>query len=289
MLGCDGLFYFPTQRRYADPRELGLRYESVSFPSPDGPPLHGWFFPAATAAAHGTVVHCHGNAGNISGHFEHVYWLPARGWNLLCFDYRGYGESPGRPSRRGTIDDAHAAVDFALRRGAGRGERVVLFGQSIGGSVAIVVAAERHDLAGVAVEGAFPSYRQIASYHIRRNLLLHVLGWWVPYLLMSDDWNPIDYVARVAPTPLLIVQGREDDIMDWPMARRLHERAGPRAWLMLVEGAGHTEAFGDDSPQRRDVLCEYFSLCVSGEEADGPFEDLLRPAGAASSPAERPP
>ena len=150
----DRLFYYPTSVVYGRPESHGLTYESVCFESGDGTALHGWFFPS-DGPTRGTIVHCHGNAGNITGHFEAVRWLPACGWNVLCFDYRGYGRSAGAPSRSGTIEDARAALRYALSRSDVDPRCVVMLGQSLGGSIGIVVAAECDTLRGLAVEGAF--------------------------------------------------------------------------------------------------------------------------------------
>ncbi|HUN82536.1 MAG TPA: alpha/beta hydrolase, partial [Phycisphaerae bacterium] len=94
MLGCDRVFYYPDRRVHGDPAEHGLKYEDVYFAAPDGVRLHGWFFPA-TKPATGTVLHIHGNAANVSAHYEFIRWLPAAGYNVLTFDYRGYGQSGG--------------------------------------------------------------------------------------------------------------------------------------------------------------------------------------------------
>ena len=98
MLGwnpCDSLFYYPTKKLYERPEKSGLRFESVFFETEDGERLHGLFFHAVSAPL-GTVVHFHGNAGNVTGHWPLIAWLPPAGWNVLCFDYRGFGQSTGR-------------------------------------------------------------------------------------------------------------------------------------------------------------------------------------------------
>ncbi|MBI4579121.1 MAG: alpha/beta fold hydrolase, partial [Planctomycetes bacterium] len=153
--------------------------------------------------AHGTVLHLHGNAGNMTGHFQHVAWLPAAGWNVLCFDYRGYGESPGRTTRSGTVADAHAALDYLVARPDVDRRRIVAFGQSLGGAIGIVLVAQRPEIRGLATDGAFESYRRIAAWHVRHSPLLLPIAWWVPRLLIGNAYDPIDHVGRIAPRPLL--------------------------------------------------------------------------------------
>lgn len=117
-LGCglDRLFYHPDSTIYYTPAQLNLRHEDVRFVARDGVRLHGWWLPALTPRPLGTIVHFHGNAANISNHILAAYWLPAAGYHVFMFDYRGYGQSEGSPTRRGTIADGHAALDYVLSR-----------------------------------------------------------------------------------------------------------------------------------------------------------------------------
>jgi fermentation-respiration switch protein FrsA (DUF1100 family) len=257
----DLFFYHPTSALYDSPADHGLRVEEVLFDADDGVTLHGWFFPAC-GPARGTVLHLHGNAGNVTGHFGYVGWLSEQGWNVLCFDYRGYGQSQGRVTRSGTILDAHAALDYLLTRGDVDLSAIVVFGQSLGGAVGIVMAADRQEVCGVAVDGAFDSYRGIARWHVRRNLLLRVTAWWAPGWLIRDELDPIDVVSRIAPRPLLIMHGTADRIVDPAMAQRLYDAAGEPKELWLVDGADHYEAIDRRPDQTRPRLLAFHDRCV---------------------------
>ncbi len=256
----DRWFYYPSRREYGHPEDFGLRPESVFFES-EGHGLHGWFFPAATPPK-GTVIHCHGNAGNITGHFEYVVWLPARGWNVLCFDYRGFGRSEGRPSRPGTVADAHAAIDYTRSRSDVDVSRIVLFGQSLGGAIGIVVAAQRDDLRGVAVEGAFSAYRREAHFICRRSWLLWGVAPLVSRLLIAPGYDPIDHVAETAPTPTFFITGTADRICDYRQTLDLHEAAGDPKSLWVIEDGSHTGALNETDGEGPDRLDEFFTRCV---------------------------
>ncbi|HEX7926650.1 MAG TPA: alpha/beta hydrolase, partial [bacterium] len=106
LISCDGIFFQPDSERYLTPEQYGLWHEPVRFRSQDGTVLAGWFLPAQTPgrAPLGTVIHFHGNAANISNHLYAVRWLPKAGYNVLLFDYRGYGDSAGSPTRAGVIE-----------------------------------------------------------------------------------------------------------------------------------------------------------------------------------------
>jgi uncharacterized protein len=300
MFGCDGLFYYPNARSYGRPEQQRLTYESVRFSAPGGPRLHGWFFPAqlskdaprpvsldtprepdraipdgahgseqspahgiAQSHARGTVLHIHGNAGNITGHFQHVAWLPSAGWNVLCFDYRGYGQSEGKMTRAGSIADAHAALDYLLTRGDVDHARIVSLGQSLGGAVGIVLAAERPEIRALAVDGAFDNYRRIVAWHIRHSPLLLPIAWWVPRMLIAEGYDPIDYVARIAPRPIFIMHGTADRVVDPAMAKRLYDAAREPKELWLAPNADHYEAMQEHAEEARPRLVSFFERSLA--------------------------
>lgn len=266
---CDGFFYYPNRHVYGSPEEVGLAHERVSFAASDGPRLDAWFFPAVRngiaqpAAAKGTVLHLHGNAGNMTGHFEHVAWLPAAGWNVLCFDYRGYGRSEGRVTREGTIRDAHAALDYLLSRPDVDPGGIVAFGQSLGGAIGIVLAAERPEIRGLATDGAFDSYRRIASCHIRHNPLLLCVAWWVPAVLMSNGHDPIDHIGRITPRPVQIIHGTADQVVPVEMGKRLFDAAADPRKIWLVDDADHYDPLREHGEEGRARLLAFFNESVS--------------------------
>jgi len=264
---CDGFFYYPNGQIYGSPDELGLDFEPVSLSTRDGLKLDAWFLPAVKdrhgRPTHaGTVLHLHGNAGNMTGHFQHVAWLPPAGWNVLCFDYRGYGRSQGRVSRAGTVLDAHAALDYLLGRPDVDEERIVAFGQSLGGAIGIVLAAERPEIRSLACDGAFDNYRRVASWHIRRNPLLLCSAWWVPRFLMSRDHEPVECIGRISPRPVLIMHGTADQVVPVEMARSLYGAAGEPKEIWLVEGADHYDTLGEHAEEGQARLLRFFKTCL---------------------------
>ena len=124
---CVGqMFYYPDNKVYGTPAEHGLKFEEVTFHSKDGTKLSGWFVPAK-GDPKGTVIHFHGNAQNMTAHFDFVSWLPSEGFNLFVFDYRGYGKSAGKPNRKGVYEDSLAAVDYVRSRQGVDKNRILIF------------------------------------------------------------------------------------------------------------------------------------------------------------------
>lgn len=257
VMGFDGMFYFPDRITYQSPEELRLTYEAVFFTTSDGLKLSGWFFPAH-GRARGTVIQFHGNAGNISAHFQLVAWLIWRGYNVFVFDYRGYGRSEGRVTRAGTILDGHAALDYVLSRDDVDLERVFALGQSLGGAVATVVAAERPEIRALALDSTFSGYRRIGSRHLQRMLYFK----WVADLIaragLSGDHDPIDYVARISPRPLLVIASREDRICFHELGRELYEAAGEPKEFILTEQGIHLSTVYENVDGVQDRIVELF-------------------------------
>lgn len=240
MIGLDGYFYYPSREMLDTPATWGLAFEDAAFSASDGVQLAGWFIPAL-GTARGTVVHFHGNAENMSTHVSFVTWLPPRGYNLFTFDYRGYGRSEGRPTRAGTIRDGLAAVDYVLSRKDVDPRRVFIFGQSLGAAIATVVAAERPAVRAVALDSPFSSYRRIGTLHLRRVLRNEWAASAMAWSLLSGGYEPTDYVARIAPRPLLIVAGGRDEICFPELAQELFDAARDPKELWFVPEAAHTQ------------------------------------------------
>ena len=135
----NSLLYFPTGQIISTPQTAGLEYRHLWLETDDGERVHGWWI-TARAEPLGHVLLCHGNAGNIGDRVLHASLLSAAGYDVLLFDYRGYGRSTGTPSERGTYLDARAALGWMLGQPGIDRERVLYIGESLGGAVALELA-----------------------------------------------------------------------------------------------------------------------------------------------------
>ncbi len=263
LVGLDGKFYYPSKVQYAHPDELRLAYEDVHFKTSDGLMLHGWFLPARTEPR-GFVVHFHGNAANVSAHLGLVEWLPDAGYHVLMFDYRGYGESEGRVTRAGTIRDGHAAIDYALTRPEARDIPLFVYGQSLGGAVGVAVAAEREEVAAVVAESTFSDYRRIAARHAQRIFFSKWLSRGLAGLAISDGYDPIDFVTKIAPRPIFIIAAEDDEICFADLAQELYDAASePKEWW-LVPQAEHLGILFGAREELIHRITTFFATAVEG-------------------------
>ncbi len=253
--GCQGLFFYPSAEHYWDPADAGLVYQDVFFEAPDGTRLHGWFLPARTEEPLGSVFFVHGNAQNVSTHVTAVWWLPREGFNVFMFDYRGFGRSQGRPTFDGVHLDTEAAMETATTMADIDPERLIVFGQSLGASVAITTVARRKDMimpAGLIAESPFASYRGITREKLAGFwptwALQHPLSW-----LISDEYAPVDSIAELSPIPLLLIVAEDDRTIPPHHGELLFEAAGEPRHLWRIEGARHNQPLADPDVRRRFV------------------------------------
>lgn len=252
LTSCTRLFFAPSTQLLRTPADLGLNFEDIWIASADGVRLHAWYLPAV-GKADGTLLFLHGNAQNISTHIGSVAWLPARGFNVMLLDYRGYGRSSGSPSVEGALRDIDAALGYLLQRSDTPAGSVTLYGQSLGGTLAILYAAQsthRTALNALICDSAFSDFRGIAREKLSA-------AWWLRPLATPLSWtvtdahHPTQAIRRLAGTPLLLIHGEADTVVPVSHALALHAAAGAPKRLWTVPGARHIGALGDETIRER--------------------------------------
>ncbi len=233
----------------------------------NGDTVHSWYRQVAADAP--TVLFLHGARRNLNGSQHRIDRLAGLGLNVLAIDYRGFGRSTALlPSEETALQDAHAALDELIRRQPDARKRFV-YGYSLGGAVAIALAAERDGLAGVIVESSFTSISE----------LVRASRWgWVPFVsaAVTQEFDSRSRIARVN-EPLLLVHGTADGVIPHTMADDLMAAAttvqpGFKR-LVKIEGAGHRGAPFADRESFDRALREFVSLA---QRALAPFAAASR-------------
>lgn len=232
--------------------------EEVWFETAGGARLHGWFVPAAGGQARASVVYFHGNGGNVS----YLDWvgeqLAARGFDVLLFDYRGYGRSEGSLSdERGLYEDADAAYDYLVRGRGARPERVVLYGQSLGTTAAADLAARR-PCGALVLESGLSSAADMAR----------VIFPWLPRAVARLTRSKFDSVGKLprAGCPVLVIHGERDEVIPVEQGRALHAAAPEPKQLMLIPGAGHNNLTIVGGQRYLDAVAEFIRKAVDSRQ-----------------------
>jgi len=228
-----------------------IAFEDAWFEAPDGPRLHGWWM--ERPRAEGTVLYCHGSSGSMLHRVGVFRELRQLRLNIFAFDYRGYGESSGVPSEQGLAIDVRAAYDHLVGPLGRSPEKVVLFGHSLGGAVAIDGASERA-VAGLIVQSSFTDLKDMAR----------ALYPQVPvHLITRNGFRSIDKVGALD-MPKLFIHGSADETVPLEVGRRLYEAAAEPKELLVVEGAGHNDIHLHGGASYRRRLARFTRRCLRG-------------------------
>lgn len=240
----DELVYIPIKdlkqnpECYQSPADLDLNYEPLEIITKDNVKLSGWFayVNKKTARDRPTLIFFHGNSGNIGyclGWMEAIYHeLKA---NLVLVDYRGYGDSQGKPSEAGLMHDARATLDYVVNQLPVDKSRIYLWGASMGGAVAIALAAEEEDkcrksaldqprIAGVVLENTFTALWEVVP--TVTSIFARISPTFFKYIMRSK-W-PSRYRIESIKLPILFLESRLDEIVPNYMSQMLNALCDPR-------------------------------------------------------------
>jgi len=225
----ESLIFFPIRYPEGDWQPEGLTFEDAWFEAADGVRLHGWYLPHERPRA--TVLFSHGNAGNLSHRAEAMHVLNQMvAVSVLIYDYRGYGRSEGKPDEKGVLADARAARKWLARREGIPETDVVQMGRSLGGAVAVDLAAADGARA-VVLESTFTSMPDVAAWHYR----------WLPVrLFMHTRFDSLSKIARYH-GPLFQSHGDADTIVAYECGRKLFEAANEPKQFLTIPGGDHND------------------------------------------------
>ena len=221
------LVYQPSGPAAPDFETPNLEREDVWFESPDGAKLHGWYCPAKNPR--GFVLFAHGNGGNLSSRWERYRLLANRlELTVLAFDYRGYGQSEGKPSEAGVMADARAARAFLATKAHVAESEIILYGQSLGGAVMVELASEDGAKALI-LESTFTSLADVANFKFPLT---------PPGKILRNEFNSLAKIEQYR-GPLLILHGDQDKLVPFDQAQRLYAAANEPKTFVTVHEGGH--------------------------------------------------
>ncbi|MBY8861550.1 alpha/beta hydrolase [Nocardia sp. CA2R105] len=223
----NALTFLPEREITVTPERFGLEYEDLYFTAADGTLINGWFVRATNPLAH--ILFAHGNAGNIGDRSPVLALLAAAGFDVLVFDYRGFGRSAGHPGEHGMYLDARAARDALLARPGVDPNRVVYLGKSLGGGV-MTELATRYPPAALVLMSTFTSLRDAAA----------AVYPYIPRLVVPNAFPSLRRIRSLR-APVLIMHGDQDELLPVRMGHELYAAAPEPKRLHIYPGAGHND------------------------------------------------
>lgn len=255
---------FPSR---APPPDLGMAIEEVRFPARGDPRknLAGWFFPLENNQ--GTVLACHGVGANRADIIEFIRILQQAGFQVLCFDFRGHGESDGHTITYGFHErqDVLGAWDYLMTRHDVDPNRIFGFAVSMGASSLLMALPELPGIKAVVADSAFSSLDRMVRHQYRfvpgplavvPIALTRIFGWLDADLRVEQ----VDAVAAIRglKVPIFFIHGLDDVSVPPDCSRTLFDKYGGPKKLRLEPGAGHGATAGLDTEQYRRELRAFF-------------------------------
>lgn len=241
LCGCAGAMREQIYKADATPVSIaqwtGARPDDLNVTTEDGLTLRGYVWPGA-ADDRDVVIFLHGRGSNQGVGAKYAEYLTGRGDHVIVASYRGFGGNPGTPSQAGLMRDGRAFVAKAREIG-GPDARIILVGHSLGGAVALHVAATV-PVAGIVTLSTFDRFDESAPAYAAA--------------LLPDKWNNLDAATKID-APLVMIHGKADDRVDQEQADALLGAAHAPALLISVPGATHNP--------RMDVLAPVVSAAVA--------------------------
>ncbi len=235
---------------------------------PDAPRIHAWWWADDNPKAP-VVYYLHGARWNLTGHLNRIAQLRRFGFSVFAIDYRGFGKSDGDlPSEATVYEDAQAGWRWVVAHEPDPARRFI-YGHSLGGAVAVDLAASLPGGArGLVVESSFTNFADMAS-EVTRGIL--------PAAMLSQKFDSIGKIARVN-MPVLIVHGEGDRYVPARFSEALYAAAAAPKRLLLVPNGSHNNSLAVGNSEYHRVLIDFFGF---GDAAAAPVH-VDAPAASAT-------
>lgn len=227
----------------------GVQGEDVYFLSRKGRRLHGWIF--EKPGARDWMLVSHGNAGNIANRMELIHLLLRAGVSVFIYDYQGYGRSQGKPDIPDICYDGEAAYDFLVEEKNVRQEEIILYGESLGASVAGYISRVRRSK-GLILQSGFASLERIARES------LPILRIYPDFLFPQSFLNNTAVLQQPHP-PVLIAHGLNDSVIDFEHASHLFKTAVGKKILLELPESAHSDITISAPEKFQSAIMEFLS------------------------------
>lgn len=239
------LIYLPDNSPVPPASEVIAEAEDVTLTTDDELELGAWHVPATGDENRGTVLVANGNGGNRAGRAPVARALSGAGFDVLLFDYRGYGGNPGSPTERGLASDVRAARRHLVDERGVPADQLIYFGESLGTGVVTELATE-HPPAGLLLRSPFTSLAAVGQRHYP----------FVPVGLLLRDRFPVADLIGSVDVPTTVVYGTEDSIIPPGESRDVADAAAGSVEEVAIAGANHNDSVMFDGDQLVDAVVD---------------------------------
>lgn len=246
--------YYPDKTINETPRDINVKYEDVYFQTEDGEKINGWFIPGSLKT---TILFCHGNAGNMSHRLHRVKFFHDMGFNVLLFDYRGYGKSTGKPSEKGLYKDTIAAYDYLREEKGIEDVDIIAYGKSLGGAMAADLCLNRK-VKTLVIESTFSSVTDCAK---------EIYPFLPASLIVTQKYDTESKIGEIN-IPKLILHGRNDEIINFKHAEVIYNAANEPKEFIAFWGGHNDDVYvtsNDYKIKFKEFLDERFPVHVNSE------------------------
>lgn len=252
------LIYFPATEQPLRQNYSAEDMTLIKIPVSKDIILSSWYRPSQDKKP--TILYLHGNAGHIGYRMPLARSFISAGFGVLLLEYRGYGGNPGKPTESGFYQDGRAAMLFLQQQGVDAHD-IVLYGESLGTGVATKLATEFKTCALI-LQSPYTSLTALARYHYP----------WLPPLPLMDKYDSLSRIQDIH-TPLLIVHGKEDNVVPFQQALTLFEKANQPKEQIEFPTKGHHDLWDDNFSE---LLINYIhKTCMSTSSEIGKTEKHL--------------
>jgi len=266
IVSCNSAFYYPDHKIHYPPEKYNIKYEEQTFKLQNGETLNALFFPSDQKPV-ATVVQFHGNAQNVTSHFINLQWLVKYGYNLLIFDYPGYGKSTGKARRKNIRNASVEFVDDLIKNFDVKkfGPSVILYGQSIGGIVlmeTLMHLKSYEHISAIVLESTFDSYRRIA---VRKFLDQWFTIPLVPLvaILVNDLGAPHGSLSTLLPEiNKLVLHGTHDPVVPVFYGEHIYKELTGRKELKILDGGSHLNLYYMENGVYKKYLLDFLSKAI---------------------------
>lgn len=227
------LIFFPSRIVEKTPDLLSLPYEQVwlKFTQAEyqGDQVSGWWIPGYSDRV---ILDLHGNSSNISGNLGYSKQFYDLGFSIFLVDYRGYGCSSDRfPCEQQVYEDADLAFNYLVKERQISPSKIILFGHSLGGAIAIELARKYPEIAGLIVESSFTSMRDMVT--VKKQYRIFPINW-----LLNQKFDSISKVSQLK-MPILFTHGTADELVPSWMSEKLFAASSEPKQLLMIPEADH--------------------------------------------------